>query len=144
MTLLGDYDDGNIFAKMLRGQAPCAKVYEDTGILAFMDLFPQGRGHTLVIGKTPARNLMDVDPEALASLMKGVQKIAKAIQVSLNPDGIVMTQFNGAPAGQTVFHLHFHLIPRWEGVPLAGHGGAGMADPVELAAVAKEISAAIK
>jgi len=143
MTLLGDYDDGNIFAKVIRGEAPCAKVYEDADILAFMDLFPQGRGHTLVVTKTPARNLMDVEPEALAILMKGAQKIAKAIQASLNPDGIVLTQFNGAPAGQTVFHLHVHLIPRWEGVPLAGHGGAGMADPVELAAVAKEIAAAI-
>ena len=143
MTLLGDYDDGNIFAKVIRGEAPCAKVYEDSGILAFMDLFPQGKGHTLVISKTPARNILDVDPDALTALIKGVQKISKSIHAALTPDGIVITQFNGAPAGQTVFHLHFHLIPRWEGVPLAGHGGAGMADPVELAAVAKEIAAAI-
>jgi histidine triad (HIT) family protein len=144
MSLLGDYDDGNIFAKVIRGEAPAAKVYEDADILAFMDLFPQGRGHTLVISKTArARNLMDVEPEALATLMKGVQKVAKAIQTALQPDGILLTQFNGAPAGQTVFHLHVHLIPRWEGVPLAGHGGAGMADPAELAAVAKEIGAKI-
>jgi histidine triad (HIT) family protein len=145
MSLLGDYDDGNIFAKVIRGEAPAAKVYEDADILAFMDLFPQGRGHTLVISKTArARNLMDVEPEALATLMKGVQKVAKAIQASLQPDGILLTQFNGAPAGQTVFHLHVHLIPRWEGVPLAGHGGAGMADPQELAAVAKEIGSQIR
>jgi histidine triad (HIT) family protein len=145
MSLLGEYDDGNIFAKVIRGEAPAAKVYEDADILAFMDLFPQGRGHTLVVSKTArARNILDVEPEALATLMKGVQKVAKAIQAGLKPDGILLTQFNGAPAGQTVFHLHVHLIPRWEGVPLAGHGGAGMADPAELAAVANEIAAHIK
>jgi histidine triad (HIT) family protein len=145
MSLTGDYDDGNIFAKVIRGEAPAAKVYEDADVLAFMDLFPQGRGHTLVVSKTArARNLLDVEPEDLATLMKGVQKVARAIAASLKPDGIVLTQFNGAPAGQTVFHLHVHLIPRWEGVPLAGHGGAGMADPTDLAKTAAEIASGIE
>ena len=144
MSLDGDYDDDNIFAKMVRGEAPCAKVYEDADILAFLDLFPQSRGHTLVISKTAqARNLLDVEPQALQSLILGVQKVAAGLNAALSPDGLVLTQFNGAPAGQTVFHLHFHLIPRYEGVPTAGHGGARMADPDELAALAKTIGARI-
>jgi histidine triad (HIT) family protein len=144
MSLDGAYDDANIFAKMIRGEAPCAKVYEDDQVLAFLDLFPQSRGHTLVISKTAAaRNLLDVEPQALQTLILGVQKVAKGVRAALQPDGIVLTQFNGAQAGQTVFHLHFHIIPRYEGVALAGHGGARMADTVELAELAKEIGAAI-
>ena len=144
MSLDGDYDDDNIFAKMVRGEAPCAKVYEDADILAFLDLFPQSRGHTLVISKTArARNLLDVEPQVLQTLILGVQKVAAGLNAALSPDGLVLTQFNGAPAGQTVFHLHFHLIPRYEGVPTAGHGGARMADPDELAALAKTIGARI-
>ena len=144
MSLDGDYDDTNIFAKMVRGEAPCAKVYEDTDVLAFLDLFPQSKGHTLVVSKTArARNLLDVDPAALQTLIVGVQKVAKGLRTALSPDGLVVTQFNGAPAGQTVFHLHFHLIPRYEGVPTAGQGGARMADPDELARLAKTIAAEI-
>ena len=140
MSLDGAYDDSNIFAKMIRGEAPCAKVYEDDEVMAFLDLFPQSRGHTLVISKTSkARNLLEVEPEALATLMAGVQKVARALQAALNPDGMVVTQFNGAPAGQTVFHLHFHIIPRFEGEPLGAHG-ARMADTVELAALAKDVA----
>lgn len=144
MSLDGTYDPANIFAKVLRGEAPAAKVYEDGEVLAFMDLFPQSRGHTLVISKTSqARNLLDVEPEPLATLVLGVQRVARAIRATLNPDGLIVTQFNGAPAGQTVFHLHFHIIPTWEGKALAGHGGARMADTAELAALAKEIQAKI-
>ena len=144
MSLDGDYDDTNIFAKMVRGEAPCAKVYEDTDVLAFLDLFPQSKGHTLVVSKTArARNLLDVDPAALQTLIVGVQKVAKGLRTALSPDGLVVTQFNGAPAGQTVFHLHFHIIPRWEGIALAGHGAAPMAAVDELAALGKEIRAAI-
>ena len=144
MSLDGAYDDANIFAKMIRGEAPCAKVYEDDDVLAFLDLFPQSRGHTLVVSKTStARNLLDVEPEALQTLIVGVQAVAKALRAALQPDGIVLTQFNGAPAGQTVFHLHFHLIPRYEGVAVAGHGGTPMADPVELADLARQIAAKI-
>jgi histidine triad (HIT) family protein len=144
MSIDGVYDPDNIFAKVLRGEAPAAKVFEDGEVLAFMDLFPQSRGHTLVISKTAkARNLLDVEPDDLAVLMKGVQRVAKAVHAALKPDGIIVTQFNGAPAGQTVFHLHVHIIPRWENVPMAGHGGARMADTVALAALAKEIGAEI-
>ena len=144
MSLDGHYDPGNIFAKIIRGEAPCAKVYEDDDVLAFLDLFPQGRGHTLVIPKAgEARNLFDVDPNVLSRLILGVRKVAGGVRKALNPDGIVITQFNGAPAGQTVYHLHVHIIPRFEGVALAGHGGGRMADTVELAALAKEIGAQI-
>ena len=144
MSIEGVYDPDNIFAKVLRGEAPAAKVFEDGEVLAFMDLFPQSRGHLLVISKTStARNILDVEPDALAVLMKGVQRVTKAVHAALKPDGIIVTQFNGAPAGQTVFHLHVHIIPRWENTPMTGHGGARMADTVELAALAKEIGAMI-
>ena len=144
MSLDGSYDADNIFAKIIRGEAPSAKVYEDADVIAFLDLFPQGKGHTLVISKTSkARNLLEVDQADLGRLMAGVQKVARGLRKALEPDGIVVTQFNGAPAGQTVFHLHFHIIPRFEGVALAGHGAAHMADPSELAALAKEISVQI-
>jgi histidine triad (HIT) family protein len=144
MSLDGAYDPDNIFAKVLRGEAPAAKVFEDDGVLAFMDLFPQSRGHTLVISKvSTARNILDVEPNDLCTLMLGVQRVVKAVRAALNPDGVIVTQFNGAPAGQTVFHLHVHVIPRWENTPMTGHGGARMADTVELAALAKEIAAKI-
>jgi histidine triad (HIT) family protein len=144
MSLDGTYDAANIFAKMVRGEAPCAKVYEDDAVLAFLDLFPQSKGHALVISKTAqARNLLDVETADLETLILGVQKVARGLRKALNPDGIVVTQFNGATAGQTVFHLHFHIIPRYEGVAMAGHGGARMADTTELAALAKEIAARV-
>ncbi|THD75351.1 MAG: HIT family protein [Phenylobacterium sp.] len=144
MSLDGTYDQGNIFAKILRGEAPAARVFEDDHVLAFMDVFPQARGHTLVIPKhSTARNLMDEDPAVLQPLILGVQRITRAVRAALNPDGVVVTQFNGAPAGQTIFHLHFHIIPRWEGVPLGRHGGGGMADPAELKALAELIAAKI-
>ena len=144
MSLDGAYDDANIFAKMVRGEAPCAKIYEDDQILAFLDLFPQSRGHTLVVSKTArARTLLDVTPADLQTLIVGVQKVALGVRAALDPAGLVVTQFNGAPAGQTVFHLHFHIIPRYDGVALPGHGGTGMADQAELAALAKQIAAKI-
>jgi histidine triad (HIT) family protein len=129
MSIDGQYDDANIFAKILRGEAPAARVYEDDHVLAFMDVFPQSRGHTLVIlNQAKARNLLDVEPEALEHLILGVRRVARGVRDALKPDGIVVTQFNGAPAGQTVFHLHFHIIPRWEGVALGRHGESGMAN----------------
>ena len=143
MSLDGTYDDGNIFAKILRGEAPSAKVYEDADIFAFMDVFPQARGHTLVIPKqSKGRNLLEVEPEVLARVIVGVQRVTKAVRDALNPDGIIVTQFNGAPAGQTVYHLHFHIIPRWEGQSLGRHGG-GMADPAELKTLAQQIAAKV-
>jgi len=144
MSIEGAYDDANIFAKILRGEVPSARVYEDDHVLAFMDVFPQSRGHTLVISKaSKARNLLDAEPRVLEQLIAGVQRVARAVRVALKPDGIVVTQFNGAPAGQTIFHLHFHIIPRWEGQPLGRHGQGGMADAGELAVLAKQIAAQI-
>ena len=144
MSLDGTYDDGNIFAKILRGEMPAARVFEDEHVFAFMDVFPQGRGHTLVIPKrSSARNLLDEDPAVLANLIQGVQRVARAVRSALKPDGLTVMQFNGSVAGQTVYHLHFHIIPLWEGVPLGRHGEGGMADPAELKVLAEQISAMI-
>ena len=144
MSLDGTYDDGNIFAKILRGEMPSARVFEDEHVYAFMDVFPQARGHTLVIPKhSTARNLLDEEPAVLSPLILGVQRVARAVRAALKPDGLVVTQFNGAPAGQTVFHLHFHIIPRWEGAALGRHGAGGMAAPAELKALAEQIAAQI-
>ena len=144
MSLDGTYDDGNIFAKILRGEMPSARVFEDSHVYAFMDVFPQARGHTLVIPKhSTARNLLEEDPATLAPLILGVQRVTRAVRAALKPDGIVVTQFNGAPAGQTIYHLHFHIIPRWADQPLGRHGEGGMADPTELKALADQIAAQI-
>lgn len=144
MSLDGAYDADNIFAKIVRGDMPAAKVFEDHDTMAFMDVFPQAKGHTLVIHKAAAaRNLMDIEPEALQTLILTVQRVTRAVRSALKPDGIVVTQFNGAPAGQTIFHLHFHIIPRWDGVPLGRHGGGAMADREELAALAHQIASQI-
>jgi histidine triad (HIT) family protein len=143
MGLDGDYERDNIFAKILRGELPAAKVYEDSAVLAFLDLFPQSRGHTLVLPKAAARNLFDADPAMLQELIVRVQKVARGVRSALKPDGITVMQFNGQAAGQSVFHLHFHIIPRWEGQALRGHAQGGMADEDELAALAQQITAAI-
>ncbi|MDG2522257.1 HIT family protein [Caulobacter segnis] len=143
MSLNGTYDEGNIFAKIVRGEMPAVKIFEDDQVLAFMDVFPQSKGHALVISKTSkARNLLEAEPETVAALAAATQKLAKATTSALKPDGVVVTQFNGAPAGQTVFHLHFHVIPRYEGETLGRHG-EGMADLEELKALAALISAAL-
>eukprot|EP01035_Chromulina_nebulosa_P057609 gene57609-78924_t len=119
MSLDGAYDDSNIFAKIIRGEMPCVKVWEDDQVLAFMDVFPQPKGHVLVISKTSkARNLLEAETKTLGRLIGAAQRTSRAVRAALTPDGIVVTQFNGAPAGQTIFHLHFHIIPRWEGVSL--------------------------
>jgi histidine triad (HIT) family protein len=144
MSLDGTYEDGNIFAKILRGEAPSARVFEDEHVYAFMDVFPQARGHVLVIPKhSRARNLLEAEPQTVANLMLGVQRVTRAVRAALNPDAIMVSQFNGAASGQTVYHLHVHIIPRWEGVPLGRHGEGGMADPVELKALADQIAAKI-
>lgn len=143
MSLDGTYDAGNIFAKILRGEAPSVRVFEDEHVMAFMDVFPQAKGHVLVIPKhSTARNLLEEAPEIVGPLMLGVQRVARAVRAALKPDGLVISQFNGASAGQTVYHLHFHIIPRWDGVPLGRHG-EGMADTNELKALAEQISAMI-
>lgn len=136
------YDPDNIFGKMLRGEIPAHKVFEDDTVLATMDIFPQSRGHLLVIPKAPSRNLLDADPAALAAAIPYVQRLAKAVQTALKPDGIRLVQFNEVPAGQSVFHLHFHIVPVWEGVPVGRHG-EGKADDAELADLARQIAAAL-
>jgi len=144
MSLDGTYEHDNIFAKIMRGEIPSARVFEDEHVFAFMDAFPQGRGHTLVIPKhSRARNLLEEEPQVLSELILGVQRVARAVRAALNPDGVTVMQFNGAPSGQTVYHLHFHIIPRWEGVPLGRHAGGGMADMAELKALAEQIAAKI-
>jgi histidine triad (HIT) family protein len=142
MSLDGAYDEANVFAKILRGEIPAVRVFEDDQVLVFMDAFPQAKGHMLVVSKTSkARNLLEAEAKTLGRMIGAVQKASVAAKAALKPDGIIVTQFNGAPAGQTVFHLHFHIIPRWEGDPLAKHGG-GMASPGELKALADQIVAA--
>jgi histidine triad (HIT) family protein len=141
MSLDGTYDLDNIFAKIVRRELPSAVIFEDDEVLAFMDAFPQSRGHCLVISKSSmARNLLDADEGTLARLIVAVQKVTRAVREALDPDGIVVTQFNGAPAGQTIFHLHFHIIPRWAGQPLPAHGTAAMADSSQLQDLARLIA----
>ena len=141
MSLEGEYDPDNIFARIVRGDLPAARIFEDHDTMAFMDVFPQGKGHVLVVHKRAhARNLLDVEPEPLHRVMETVQRVARAVQVALKPDGIFVAQFNGQAAGQTVFHLHVHVIPRWAGVPLGRHAGGAMADMGELKALAEEIA----
>jgi len=107
------YDETNIFAKILRGEVPCLKVYEDDVALAFMDIMPQADGHVLVLPKSPARNILDADPQMLGQLIARVQNIARAVKEALAADGITILQYNEPAGGQTVFHLHFHIVPRW-------------------------------
>jgi histidine triad (HIT) family protein len=128
MSLETAYDDANIFAKILRGEMPCWKVYEDAYALAFLDIFPQGPGHTLVIPKTASTNFLTFPTGALGAYMASVQNVARGVQKAFDADGITIFQFNGAAGGQTVFHLHFHIIPRHEGIGLIGHGKSGMAE----------------
>ncbi len=145
MSLDGAYDPANIFARIAAGAIPAAKVYEGEGTLAFMDVFPQARGHVLVIHKSAAaRNLLDIEPAPLQALILTVQRVTRAVRAALKPDAILVTQFNGAVAGQTIYHLHFHIIPRWAGEPLRAHAGGGMADAEELAELAKAIAAEIR
>jgi len=113
-----NYDPNNIFAKILRGELPCHKVYEDDHAFAFLDIMPRAPGHTLVLPKAPARNLLDVEPAELAHVMQAAQKIAKAGMKVFNADGVTVQQFNESAGGQVVFHLHVHVIPRKQGVPL--------------------------
>ncbi len=142
MSLNGTYDPDNIFAKILRGDMPCVKVYEDDDVLSFMDVFPQSHGHTLVIPKAPSRNLLDAEPGVLGNLIQRTQLISRAVEKALSPAGIIITQFNGAPAGQTVFHLHFHIIPRYADMDIMPHAGTGMADMDELGKLAAKIKSA--
>jgi histidine triad (HIT) family protein len=137
------YDDSNIFAKILRGEIPSHKVFEDADTLVFMDAMPQAPGHTLVVPKAPSRNLLDADPDVLAKVAPVVQRVARAVKQAFGADGVTVVQFNEPASGQTVFHLHFHIIPRHEGVPLMPHSRA-MEKPEVLAAHADKIRKALE
>lgn len=136
------YDTNNIFAKILRGEIPCHKIYEDAHTLAFMDVMPMVEGHCLVVPKAPSRGLLDADPTTLALLMATVQKVASAAVKAAKADGFQIRQYNEPAGGQTVFHLHVHILPMKEGVPLRPHSG-NMADHGELAKLAEAMKAAI-
>ncbi|ESY83276.1 MULTISPECIES: HIT family protein [unclassified Mesorhizobium] len=136
------YDTGNIFAKILRGEIPSHRVYEDEAVVAFMDVMPQGPGHTLVVPKAPSRNLLDAAPSTFGPLFSTVQKVARAVRKALNADGVTVMQFNEPASGQTVYHLHVHVIPRFDGIPLKPHTGT-MEKPEVLAENAEKIRAAL-
>jgi histidine triad (HIT) family protein len=136
------YDPGNIFAKILRGEIPRHEIFEDDVALALMDVMPQSKGHCLVIPKAPSRNLLDAEDETLALLMPRVARLARAVRKAFAADGVLVSQFNEAPAGQTIFHLHFHVIPRYDGIGLVPHSGT-MADAGMLAEQAAMIRAAL-
>jgi histidine triad (HIT) family protein len=144
MSLLGLYDPDNVFARILRGEEPVTRVFEDDHVLGFMDAFPQSPGHILVIPKasTP-RNLLEIDASELGLLIVAVQRLARAVKKALAPDGISVLQFNGAAGGQTVFHLHFHIIPRWEQKTLMPHAQGARASDHDLRSLADRISAAL-
>src|SRR2546421_10964943 len=136
------YDPNNIFAKILRGELPCYKIYEDDKALAFLDIMPRASGHALVMPKAPARNILDVSPDDLAHVMKVAQKIAKASVAVFGADGVTLQQFNENAGGQVVFHLHVHVIPRKAGVALKPPASE-REKPETLAEHAKRLNAAI-
>lgn len=140
---MSSYDSNNVFAKILRGEIPAARVYENEHALAFMDVMPQSQGHTLVISKNPARNLFDIEPNDLATLIRATQHVALAVRKAFTPDGVRIAQFNEPAAGQTVFHIHFHIIPCYEGIPMRPHG-RDMADKQTLEEHAAKIRAALE
>ena len=137
------YDTSNIFARILRGEIPAHKVYEDEHTLAFMDVMPQSDGHTLVIPKFGAENVFDLPPEALSATILTTQRVARAVKKAFNPPGVMLVQLNGAGAGQSVFHIHFHIVPRYTGIDLRFHA-RDMADPKALAEHAARVRAALE
>ena len=139
----GTYDSGNVFAKILRGELPAERIYEDADTLAFMDIMPRCDGHALVIPKTPARNVLDATPEQLAACLRTVQLVARAQMTAFDARGITIQQFNEAAGGQVVFHLHYHVMPRHDGVPLRPHTGTMEKFDI-LAANGNRLRAAIK
>jgi len=136
------YDDQNVFAKILRGEMPCFRLYEDDDTLAFMDIMPRADGHCLVIPKKPARNIFDVDADSLAAVMRSVQKLSHAVTKAFAAEGVTIQQFNESAGGQVVFHLHVHVLPRHTGVALKPHSGE-MADRAVLEANAQKIRDAL-
>lgn len=136
------YDSDNIFARILTGEFPSIKLFENEHCIAIMDVFPQSPGHSLVIPRAASRNLLDADTASLQNTIVYVQSLAKAVKTALNADGVRIAQFNEAPAGQTVFHLHWHVIPAFEGQQLKSHAGE-MADHAELESLAEKIRASL-
>ena len=136
------YDDQNVFAKILRGEMPCFRLYEDADTLAFMDIMPRADGHCLVIPKKAARNILDVDADSMAAVMRTVQKLSHAVMTAFAADGVTIQQFNESAGGQVVFHLHVHVLPRHAGVSLKPHTGE-MADKAVLEANAQKIRDAL-
>lgn len=136
------YDPDNVFAKILRGEIPAHKVLEDDDVVVLMDVMPQGPGHTLVVPKKASRNLLDADPAVLARLLPVVQRVARAVKAAFAADGVSVFQYNEAAGGQSVFHLHIHVVPRFEGVPLKPHSGK-MEDQAVLAANAEKLRKAL-
>ena len=136
------YDPSNIFAKILRGEIPSHRFYEDDAVVAFMDVMPQGPGHTLVVPKAPSRNLLDADPSTLGPLFTVVKQVALAVKKAFGADGVTVLQFNEPASGQTVYHLHVHVIPRFEGIALKPHTGQ-MEKPEVLAENAAKIRAVL-
>ena len=136
------YNNQNIFAKILRGEIPSIRVYEDEHVIAFMDVMPQGPGHTLVVPRAPSRNMLDADLKTFGPLMAVVQKVARAVKQAFAADGVTIMQFNEPASGQTVYHLHIHVVPRFDGVPLKPHTGK-MEDADVLKANAQKIRKAI-
>ena len=136
------YDDQNIFAKILRGEMPCEKLYEDDDTFVIMDIMPRGDGHCLVLPKRPARNVLDADDEMLAAVSKTTAKMARTVKKAFNADGVTIQQFNESAGGQVVFHLHVHVIPRFEGERMKPHTGT-MEDQAVLKPNADKIRAAI-
>jgi histidine triad (HIT) family protein len=136
------YDDNNIFAKILRGEMSAYKIFEDENTFAFLDIMPRSKGHTLVIPKTPAINMMDITPDDLCTLMRAVHKLAPLIRKAMGADGFMIQQFNEAAAGQMVFHIHFHIVPRYVDVPMK-HPASEMEQESILSANAEKIIATI-
>lgn len=136
------YDPSNVFAKILRGELPCHRLYEDADTFAFMDIMPRGDGHCLVIPKKPSRNIIDVDADSLAAVARTTQKLARAVVKAFSADGVTVQQFNEPAGGQVVFHLHVHVIPRFEGVALRPHSGQMEKSDI-LTANAEKIKAAL-
>jgi histidine triad (HIT) family protein len=141
MTASPAYDPNNIFMKILRGEAPCHKVYEDERTFSFMDIMPRAEGHTLVIPKAGSRNILDADPDDLGHAIRTVQKIARAAKTAFSADGVTLAQFSEPAGGQVVFHTHFHVLPRWDGVELGPSGRRG--DDARIAANAELLRQAL-
>ena len=136
------YDKDNVFARIVRGEIPCHKVYEDADTIAFMDIMPQAEGHTLVVPKAAGEDIFSTPPESLAAAIRTAQRVAGAVKKVFDPPGVMIAQLNGAAAGQSVFHLHFHVIPRHAGKEFRIHA-AESADPKRLAEQAARIRAAL-